>query len=167
MNVHRKMRFAAHLLLLSLLAWGLFAATLVQAAGGDSQGAGAMMTQRPVAAAAVTTSPQAIKGGAKSSVKLPTQTQEDAKQFLATLAPGATYFTCPMHAEVVSDKATDRCPKCGMRLMEKTIPKPKEGAPAQGGEAPPTGGKGADAGQPRASGGAHEHGGGAPSCCAM
>lgn len=27
-------------------------------------------------------------------------------------------FTCPMHSDVVQDKAGD-CPKCGMKLVEK------------------------------------------------
>ena len=30
----------------------------------------------------------------------------------------ATKYTCPMHPEVVQDKAGD-CPKCGMKLVEK------------------------------------------------
>ncbi len=54
-----------------------------------------------------------------SAVKLPTTTQADADAFLAQLAPGADYYTCPMHPEVVTDKATDSCPKCGMRLDKK------------------------------------------------
>jgi len=30
----------------------------------------------------------------------------------------AAQYTCPMHPEVVKDKAGD-CPKCGMKLVEK------------------------------------------------
>jgi hypothetical protein len=30
----------------------------------------------------------------------------------------ATKYTCPMHPEVVQDKAGS-CPKCGMKLVEK------------------------------------------------
>jgi hypothetical protein len=56
---------------------------------------------------------------ADSAVKLPTTTQAEADAFLAKLAPGADYFTCPMHPEVVTDKATDTCPKCGMKLEKK------------------------------------------------
>ncbi|PKF75796.1 copper oxidase [Chryseobacterium sp. PMSZPI] len=35
-----------------------------------------------------------------------------------------TYYTCPMHAEVVSSKPGD-CPKCGMTLVKKTVTKIK------------------------------------------
>ena len=54
----------------------------------------------------------------KGTVKLPTETQADADQYLSTLAPGASYYTCSMHPEVVSDKPGD-CPKCGMHLVKK------------------------------------------------
>lgn len=45
---------------------------------------------------------------------------EQAQAFLAGLAPGAAYYVCPMHPEVVSDQKKDECPKCGMFLEEKT-----------------------------------------------
>ena len=64
---------------------------------------------------------------AVTSAKLPTETQADADRFLATLAPGATYYDCPMDPEVVSDKPGD-CPKCGMHLVKKQ--KPGAAAPA-------------------------------------
>lgn len=53
-------------------------------------------------------------------IKLPTETEADAQAYLATLPAGAKYYECPMHSEVVSGKATDDCPKCGMHLEEKT-----------------------------------------------
>jgi hypothetical protein len=38
---------------------------------------------------------------------------------IASSAPAAAIaYTCPMHPEVVSDKA-GKCPKCGMNLVEK------------------------------------------------
>jgi len=38
--------------------------------------------------------------------------------------PGATFYTCPMHPEVISEKPGN-CPKCGMTL----VPKPPETKP--------------------------------------
>jgi len=40
-----------------------------------------------------------------------------------------TYYTCPMHAEVVSSKPGD-CPKCGMTLIKKTAVVKPEAKPA-------------------------------------
>ncbi len=38
-------------------------------------------------------------------------------------APAAQQFTCPMHPEVRSTNAQDRCPKCGMKLDPVVAPK--------------------------------------------
>jgi len=46
--------------------------------------------------------------GRKSTNEKPATTKEVAK----------LQYTCPMHAEVVSDKP-GKCPKCGMDLVEK------------------------------------------------
>jgi len=54
----------------------------------------------------------------KGPVALPTTKQEDADKFLASLGPGAQYYVCSMHPEVVSDKPGD-CPLCGMHLEKK------------------------------------------------
>jgi FtsP/CotA-like multicopper oxidase with cupredoxin domain len=42
-------------------------------------------------------------------------------KLLATQAPAATAYVCPMHPEVVSDQP-GRCPKCGMKLLATTAP---------------------------------------------
>jgi hypothetical protein len=45
-------------------------------------------------------------------------------KLLATQAPMATTYACPMHPEVTSDQP-GRCPKCGMKLLAaESIPKP-------------------------------------------
>ena len=41
-----------------------------------------------------------------------------AKTETAGSSTAATKYTCPMHPEVVQDKAGS-CPKCGMKLVEK------------------------------------------------
>ena len=37
-------------------------------------------------------------------------------------APSGTIYTCPMHPEVIRGEPGN-CPKCGMRLVEKKVPK--------------------------------------------
>ena len=37
----------------------------------------------------------------------------------------STYYTCPMHPEIHSAKPSN-CPKCGMKLIQKTILSPKK-----------------------------------------
>ena len=62
------------------------------------------------------------EGGAAAPAalpSLPTQTQKDADTFLASLPPGADYFECPMHPEVASSNAGDKCPLCNMALEKK------------------------------------------------
>ena len=49
---------------------------------------------------------------------LPTVEQETADEYVASLPDGADYFVCPMHPQVVSDKA-DACPLCNMTLERK------------------------------------------------
>jgi hypothetical protein len=44
------------------------------------------------------------------------------KQGLAATSVTAQQYTCPMHPEVVKD-APGNCPKCGMKLVEKTAAK--------------------------------------------
>jgi multidrug efflux pump subunit AcrA (membrane-fusion protein) len=73
----------------------------------------------PAASAQSTQSTQSTPSTHVHAAKLPTTTQEDANAFLAGLAAGAEYYDCPMHPEVLSDKETDKCPKCGMNLEKK------------------------------------------------
>ena len=48
-------------------------------------------------------------------------------KLLATQAPAATTYACPMHPEVTSDQP-GRCPKCGMKLLAATsAPQPSAG----------------------------------------
>jgi len=66
--------------------------------------------------------PAATENGdsAKAAVvPLPTQKQEDADKYLSSLPVGAAYYECSMHPEVVSDKETDPCPLCNMKLDKK------------------------------------------------
>jgi len=49
-----------------------------------------------------------ISCGSNSGKEKPSETNEVA----------SVQYTCPMHSEVISEKAGD-CPKCGMALVEK------------------------------------------------
>lgn len=40
------------------------------------------------------------------------------------VTPVRVRYTCTMHPEVLSDKA-GKCPKCGMTLVKKEVPKKK------------------------------------------
>jgi RND family efflux transporter MFP subunit len=60
-----------------------------------------------------------IAGAMPADLKLPTESPVDAARFLAALPEGSDYYTCPMHAEVVSDKQSD-CPKCNMALEKRS-----------------------------------------------
>ena len=61
---------------------------------------------------------EAAKTSAPEKVTLPTASAEQAAHFIAGLADGARYYTCPMDPQVVSDKAAD-CPICNMKLVER------------------------------------------------
>lgn len=77
----------------------------------------------------------AVAAASAANVSLPTSTARDAEAFLATVPPGAQYFTCTMDPEVVSDKPGE-CPLCGMALTARTMP--ASGSPE--GEEGPTAG---------------------------
>ncbi len=62
---------------------------------------------------------------AASGPALPTTQLEDARDFIEKLEPGADYYECPMHPEVVSDEPGS-CPLCKMDLDKRT----KEAVPA-------------------------------------
>jgi multidrug efflux pump subunit AcrA (membrane-fusion protein) len=97
---------------------GMYVTTVVRSPIGQYGPAGSipMGEPKPVTLDAKTTT--AVATATPEPLKLPTQSPADAERFLVTLAVGASYFTCPMHPEVVSDQAGD-CPKCGMHLTAK------------------------------------------------
>lgn len=85
----------------------------------QGQGAAGAKAVKTAKGALVAKAKDAKMKGATAPTKLPTETQAEADRYLATLAPGAEYYMCSMHAEVVSDKPGD-CPKCGMHLVKET-----------------------------------------------
>ena len=62
---------------------------------------------------------KALASAEHSEISLPTSKAEDAAHYLSTLADGATYYTCSMDPQVVSDKVGE-CPICGMNLEMQT-----------------------------------------------
>ncbi len=76
---------------------------------------------------------EAAKSATAAKVALPTQDASRAAQFLAGLPNGATYYTCTMDPQVMSDKQGD-CPLCNMKLVERhkghtELPKAESGGP--------------------------------------
>jgi len=49
---------------------------------------------------------------------------ENPEKYTQKKAEAKTFYTCPMHPEVMSDKP-GKCPKCGMKLEERMMPKEK------------------------------------------
>lgn len=105
------------------------ASTAGKAAGGKAA-AGKTVAAAATSAPSTSSLPSILPVSPASAAQmpaLPTKTKPDADTFLATVAAGAEYYVCPMHAEVVSNKPGD-CPKCGMHLAKTT--KPVAAAPA-------------------------------------
>jgi hypothetical protein len=71
--------------------------------------------------AGIATSVSASPPG-KGPVESTTYYKTPALMTLVTLSAAAQQYTCPMHPEVVKD-APGKCPKCGMKLVEKSAVK--------------------------------------------
>jgi hypothetical protein len=69
----------------------------------------------------------AVLSGAAMMPGCPMGSHLDCAASVAATAPAsqpatqAATYTCPMHPEVISDKA-GKCPKCGMELVKKAEP---------------------------------------------
>ena len=62
---------------------------------------------------------------APSGTGLFVSTTDQSAPTMTLVAATATQYTCPMHPEVVKD-APGKCPKCGMKLVEKGAAKGEE-----------------------------------------
>ncbi|QOV91793.1 heavy metal-binding domain-containing protein [Humisphaera borealis] len=114
--------------LLSVLIGGCTAATSSSSSMGPNHPASPAAMETPHAARS-TTLASAVLAEATAQPAAHDHGQASAgdnaaHQHAAAPATAPALYTCPMHPEVISTKADDRCPKCGMKLKLKPATQP-------------------------------------------